>query len=76
MVFSINILDEKLKIIQGNSLTYLNKLEDGSVGSFFTGVPEMDEMNMNQIKYRAFVRKTCRLLFKKVSLDGISSCFS
>ena len=56
-------------------MTYLRKLEDESVGSFFTGIPEMEEMEMNEKRYQRFVRTTCRLLFEKVSLDGISLMF-
>jgi hypothetical protein len=56
-------------------LTYLGRLENGSVGSFFTGIPEMEELKLNEVKYKAWVRKTCRLIFRKVSVNGIYLMF-
>ena len=59
-----------MEIINADSLIYLNEKEDNSIENFLTGIPDMNEVNMDFDDYLVFFRKTCKLIFEKLSKNG------
>ena len=60
------------KIITADSLVWLENHNDGSLGSFITGLPDMDEVNLNIEEYCIFFKKCAKLIFNKMSKNGYS----
>ena len=58
------------KIICADSLSWLSEKENGSLGSFITGLPDMNEVSMNLEDYIIFFRKCAKLIFDKMSKKG------
>ena len=55
------------EIICADSLKWLEEKEDYSLGSFLTGIPDMNEVQMKLDDYITFLRKCGTLIFKKMS---------
>ncbi len=58
------------EIICEDSLKWLSEKEDNSLGSFLTGLPDMNEVSMNIEDYTIFFRKCAQLIFSKMSRKG------
>lgn len=55
------------QIICEDSLKWLTEQPDHSLGSFLTGLPDMNEVSMNLEDYILFFRKSASLIFNKMS---------
>ena len=58
------------EIICADSLKWLEEKEDNSLGSFLTGIPDMNEVQMELDDYIKFLRKCATLIFQKMSKKG------
>lgn len=59
----------KTKILHTDSIKYLQNKDNHSLPSIITGIPDMDEVNMNEDKYIDWLQKVSDIIFKKVKKD-------
>jgi len=55
-----------VKILHTDSIEYLERKKDQSLPTIITGIPDMDEVNMNDIQYIDWFQKVCDIIFRKV----------
>ena len=70
MTTEFPLVTDKYTLINDDSLIYLEKFEDNSIENFITGIPDMNEVNMDLDNYINFFYKSARLIFKKLSKTG------
>lgn len=58
------------EIVCQNSLTWLAKQKNHSLGNVITGIPDLDETPYTMVKYEQFIKKILTLIFKKTRKDG------
>jgi hypothetical protein len=56
-------------VICGDSVKIISKMDDNSMETVCTGIPDMDEVQMEYLDYIQWVQKVADLLFQKLASD-------
>lgn len=56
----------KIKVIHTDSIKFLQQKENNSLPTIITGIPDMDEVNMEEDQYIKWFEDVCDLIYKKV----------
>jgi len=59
----------KTKILNTDSIKYLHDKENYSLPTIITGIPDMDEVNMEEEEYIKWFENVCDMIYKKVKKD-------